>query len=143
MLKGASGYAIRLSDHRGKVVAINFWATDCGGCRREIPSFVKIDETYRSKGLAVVGVSMDISYEGLKNAQQAWSRVKPFVHAHGMHYMILMGDRAVAKAYEIEALPATYLVNKSGRIAAVYVGIVNEENLESNIKSLLIQHQAR
>lgn len=142
-LKDASGQTIRLSDYRGKVVALNFWATDCGGCRLELPSFVEIDNAYRSKGFAVLGVSMDISYEGLKSAQQAWSRVKPFIHAHGMHYTILMGDDAVAKAYHIEALPATYLVDTSGGVAAAYVGVVNKKNLESNIKSLLVEHQAR
>lgn len=136
-LEGASGRAIRLSDYRGRIVLLNFWATDCGGCRLELPSFAELDEAYKSKGLAVLGVSMDISYESLKDATQAWSRVKPFVHAHGINYAILMGDDAVAKVYRIKALPVTYLIDASGRIAATYVGVVNKENLEANIKHLL------
>lgn len=142
-LEDASGHTIRLSGYRGKVVALNFWATDCGGCRLELPSFVEVDKAYRSKGLAVLGVSMDISYEGFKNAEQAWSKVKPFIHVHRMRYTILMGDDTVANAYHIEALPATYLIDTSGRIAAVYIGVVNKENLESNIRSLLLEHQAQ
>jgi len=60
-------------------VLLDFWATDCGGCKLEIPWYMEFDRAYKSKGLAVVGVSMDILYEGLKNAEQGWTKVKPFV----------------------------------------------------------------
>src|SRR5579884_905357 len=78
-LQDAAGKNVRLSDYRGKVVLLNFWATNCGGCRLEIPSFQELDHDLRGKGLVVVGVSMDILYEGLKNAQEAWALVKPFI----------------------------------------------------------------
>lgn len=137
MLLNASGQAVRLSDYRGKVVLLNFWATNCGGCRLELPFFVSLDAAYQSRGLAVIGVSMDISYEGLQNAQQAWNKVKPFVEEHGIQYTILMADDTVTKAYRVEALPMTYLIDSSGRIAAIYVGVVNRENVEANIKLLM------
>ncbi len=136
-LLNASGKAIRLSDYRGKVMALNFWATECGGCRLEIPSFVELDQAYSGKGLVVVGVSMDISYESLKNAQEAWSRVKPFVQSHRINYPILMGDDEVTKLYDIQALPVTHLIDGRGRIAATYVGIVDKNDVEANIKTLL------
>jgi cytochrome c biogenesis protein CcmG/thiol:disulfide interchange protein DsbE len=136
-LLDASGKAVRLSDYRGKVVLLNFWATECGGCRLEIPSFLELDQAYRGNGLVVLGVSMDILYEDLKNAQEGWSRVKPFVQAHRVKYPILMGDDKVTKLYDIQALPLTHLIDAKGRIAATYVGVIDKNNIEANIKILL------
>lgn len=103
----------------------------------EIPSFIEIDEAYKGKNLAIVGVSMDISYEDLRNAQEGWERVRPFVRAHRIKYRILMGDDEVTRAYDIAALPATYLIDKSGRIAAAYLGIVDKDSVDANIEALL------
>ena len=130
-----------LSAYRGKVVLLNFWATDCGGCVLEIPSFIALQNAYRDKGFTAVGVSMDVFYEDLKNADEAWSRVRPFAASHKMNYPILMGDQAVSNAYALKAYPATYLIDKSGRIAAQYVGeLVNKDNAEANLKKLLLEH---
>jgi peroxiredoxin len=134
------GKKIQVSDYRGKVLLLNFWATDCGGCVLEIPSFIEIEKAYRDKGFTAVGVSMDISYEGLKNAEEAWSRVKPFVAKHGVNYPIAMGDDAVSKAYALNSFPATYLIDKSGKIAVAYVGVlINKDAVTRNIKSLLAE----
>src|ERR1700677_1006366 len=131
---------MQISDYRGKVVLLNFWATDCGGCVLEIPSFIELEKAYKDKGFTAVGVSMDISYEGLKDANEAWGRVRPFIAKHGVNYTILMGDDAVSKAYALDTFPATYLIDKSGRIAASYVGIlVDKENVAKNIRSLLAE----
>ncbi len=136
-LLSASGKAVRLSKYRGKVLLLDFWATTCGGCVAEIPHFIEFAGAYKSKGLAVVGVSLDIMYEDLKNADEGWSRVKPFVQEHKVNYPILMGDDPVTKLYNIEAMPATYLIDKHGRVAATYIGIVDKNDVESNIKTLL------
>jgi peroxiredoxin len=134
------GTKMQISDYRGKVVLLNFWATDCGGCVLEIPSFIELQREYKDKGFAAVGVSMDISYESLKDAAEAWGRVRPFMAKHGVNYTILMGDDAVSKAYALDTFPATYLIDKSGRIAASYVGIlVDKENVAKNIRSLLAE----
>jgi peroxiredoxin len=139
-LTDASGKGMRLSDYRGKVVLLDFWATECGGCKVEIPFFMEFDRAYRSKGLAVVGVSMDVSYEDLKDAKEGWSRVNPFVREHRLKYPILMGDDQITKTFDINALPATYLIDSHGRIAAVYVGVVDKSDVEANIKALLREH---
>ena len=72
-----------------------------------------------------MGVSEDIAYENLKGADEAWTLVKPFVRDHKIRYAVLMGDREVTTSYEITALPLTYLIDRRGRIAAVYVGMVD------------------
>ncbi len=136
-----AGTKLRISDYRGKVVLLNFWATDCGGCVLEIPSFIELEKAYKDKGFSAIGVSMDISYEDLKDANEAWGRVRPFMAKHGVNYTIAMGDDAISKAYALNAFPATYLIDKSGRIAVAYVGVVvNKDNVATNIKSLLSEH---
>jgi thiol-disulfide isomerase/thioredoxin len=136
-LLSASGKRVGPSKYRGKVVLLDFWATACGGCVAEIPHFIEFEAAYKSKGLAVVGVSLDIMYENLKNADEGWGRVKPFVQEHRVNYPILMGDDPVTKLYNIEAMPATCLIDKHGRVAATYIGIVDKNDVESNIKTLL------
>lgn len=137
-LVNQDGKKMRVSDYRGKVVLLNFWATDCGGCVLEIPSFIEIEKAYKDKGFTAVGVSMDISYEDLKDANEAWGRVRPFMAKIGINYPIVMGDAAISKAYKLSAYPATYLIDRSGKIAVAYVGVViNKENVETNIKKLL------
>ncbi|HVW10956.1 MAG TPA: redoxin domain-containing protein [Bryobacteraceae bacterium] len=137
-LADASGRMVTLADYRGKVVALNFWATECGGCRQEIPAFIQMEDALQSQGLAVVGVSLDIMYENLRNAGEAWGRVRPFVQEHRINYPILMGDDAVPRVYNIESMPATLLIDKKGRVAASWIGVViRKSEVEPEIRMLL------
>ncbi len=136
----ADGTTLQLSSLRGKVVLLNFWATGCGGCVLEVPSFIEIRKAQTDPAFTAVGVSMDISYEGHKSADEAWMSVRPFMKKFGINYTIAMGDDETIKAYGLTTLPATYLIDKSGRVAAAYAGVVNKDNVASNIKSLLSEH---
>jgi len=138
-LADASGKATRLTDYRGHPVVVNLWATDCGGCKAELPEFVKLHQAYKSRGVTVVGVSLDIMYEDLKSAAEGWARVKPFAASHGLTYPILLDDGSVEKGFKVTALPATYLIDREGRIAATYVGIVDAANLEANLEAVLAE----
>ena len=135
----AAGKSVSLSSFKGKALLLDLWATKCGGCVKEIPSFIEIHRAYRNKGLAVVGISIDIFYEDLKGPAEAWSLVNPFVEAHKVDYPILMGDDGITKRYSVNALPVTYLIDRRGRIAATYVGIVDRTNIEANIQTLLAE----
>jgi peroxiredoxin len=139
-LAGETGTAVQLSDYRGKVVLLNFWATQCGGCVLEVPYFVAIQSELKGEGFTVVGISMDRSYEELKTADVAWGKVRPFVAAHKLNYPILMGDSSLLEAYKLNFLPMTYLIDKSGRTAAVYGGVVSKDDVEANLKTLLSEH---
>jgi cytochrome c biogenesis protein CcmG/thiol:disulfide interchange protein DsbE len=131
-LTDSSGKTATLSDYRGKVVLLDFWATWCGGCKQEIPSFVQFSNTFGPNGLAVLGVSLD---------DEGWKVLKPFLAAHPIPYRIVLGDTAVSKQYAIESMPDTFLIDQQGRIAAAYRGgIVNMNDMESNIKALLAAH---
>src|SRR5437763_5803018 len=91
VLLDGSGKSVPLSSFKGKPLVLDLWATKCGGCIKEIPSFIEIHHAYANRGLAVVGISMDILYEDLKGPAEAWSLVNPFVEAHKIDYLILMG----------------------------------------------------
>ena len=138
-LLDASAKSIPLSSFKGKPLVLDLWATKCGGCVKEIPAFIDIHHSYAAKGLAVVGISMDIMYEELSGPAEAWSLVKPFVQSHKVDYPILMGDDGITKRYSVEALPITYLIDRHGKIAATYEGVVDRANLEQNIKALIAE----
>jgi len=82
---------------------------------------------------------MDTSYEGSKSPDEAWSKVKPFVLDHKLNYPVLMGDATLITSYKLAALPATYLIDKQGRIAATYSGLIDKSDVDSNIKKLLAE----
>jgi peroxiredoxin len=137
-LVAADGTKVQLADYRGKVVLVNFWATACGGCVLEIPSFIQIVKTYKGAPFTAVGISMDISYEGHKSADEAWTSVRPFMKKYGVNYTIAMGDDETLEAYALKSLPDTFLIDKSGRIAAAYTGgVIDKATVAANIKSLL------
>lgn len=135
-LTGESGAKVRLSHYRGKVILLNFWATDCGGCRFEIPSLIDIERAFRHDDFTVVGIE-DMSYDELKNASEAWKRVRSFIATHGMNYPVLMGNSVIVNLYGTNALPASFIIDKSGRIAAKYVGVIDKDSVEANVRTLL------
>lgn len=138
-LLNAGNRPVRPSDFHGKPLVLNLWATECGGCQAELPTFVRLHRFYKDKGLRVLGVSMDIMYSDLKNAKEAWAQVRPFVQGHGIEYPIVLDDGSVEKTFHVTALPATYLIDKRGRIAATYIGVVDPTDLETHIKTLLVE----
>jgi cytochrome c biogenesis protein CcmG/thiol:disulfide interchange protein DsbE len=129
-LKDGSGKTASLKDYRGKVVLLDFWATWCHGCQKEIPWFSEFDRKYAAKGLAVVGVSLD---------SDGWKVVAPFIKTAKVPYRILLGNDAMAKTYGIENMPDTFLIDGEGRIAAIYNGLVDKDNVEANIQTMLPQ----
>jgi peroxiredoxin len=129
-LKDSSGKTRSLKKYRGKVVLLDFWATWCHGCKEEIPWFAEFERKYAAKGLAVLGVSLD---------EDGWKVVKPFLQTAKIPYRILLGDDATAKNYDIQNMPDTFLIDRHGRIAATYVGLVDKDNVEANIRTMLVK----
>lgn len=129
-LKDSSGRTVTLKKYRGKVVLLDFWATWCHGCKEEIPWFAEFERKYAKQGLAVVGVSLD---------EEGWKVVTPFLATEKAPYRMILGDEPTAKKYGIESMPDAFLIDRRGRIAAAYVGLVDRENVESNIRALLTQ----
>jgi cytochrome c biogenesis protein CcmG/thiol:disulfide interchange protein DsbE len=131
-LKDADGKIVKLSDYKGKVVLLNFWATWCPPCKVEIPWFVDFERAYRDKGFAVLGVSFD---------EDGWEAVKPYLAASKINYRIVVGDEKVDKAYGgsegVASLPMSYMIGRDGKIASVHVGLVPKKDYEDDIQKLL------
>jgi peroxiredoxin len=129
-LKDMNGQDVRLSDLKGKVVLLNFWATWCAPCRLEIPWFVEFQEKYKDKDFRVVGISVDDPPEALL----------PFANRFKINYPLLVGsDREdVQNAYgPIFGVPTTVIIDRDGRICMKHIGQVSKEQFENEIRSLL------
>jgi peroxiredoxin len=133
-LKDSNGATVHISDYRGKVVVLDFWATWCGPCKIEIPWFMEFEQTYKDRGFAVVGISMD---------DDGWEVVKPYIQNRKMNYRVLLGDDHVGNLYGgVESLPTTFLIDREGRIAATHIGLSrSKDEFRNEIEHLLSDSQ--
>jgi len=127
-LNDLAGSRWQLSDRRGKVVLVNFWATWCPPCRQETPGLVRLSRDYRSRGLEVVGIAMD------DDPHQA---VPPFLRRYDVPYTVLVPDSGFDLANQIDSLPTTLLIDRQGRVARVYVGAIGESEIQDELNLLL------
>ncbi len=130
-LQDLDGKTVSLSDFKGKVVVLDFWATWCPPCVKEIPHFIELHEQYKDKGFAMVGISLDREGVGV---------VKSFVQKYQVNYPILMTDGQVDKAYGgIPSIPTTFVIDSVGNIRQKYVGYNDKAVFEADIKKLLAE----
>ena len=128
-LVDAHGGPVQLAQYRGQVVLLNFWATWCGPCRVEIPWFDEFHTRYGAQGLTVLGISLD---------DDGWKAVTPFAAEEHIGYRLALGNDDVSDAYGgLGALPATYLIDRQGRIVIKHVGLVAKVDYETEIVRLL------
>lgn len=120
-----------IRDWDGKVILINFWATWCPPCVREIPAFIKLYETYQDKGFTIIGIALD-------NKQD----VIDFIDPMGVEYPILLGDQKgiqLTQEYgnRLGVLPYTVVIDRNGRIVERHRNEMTYEEAEALIKPLL------
>lgn len=128
-LSTLDGHKIRLSDFRGKVVLLNFWATWCAPCRVETPWLVGFYRRYRAQGLEVVGISMD---DGNRE------KIANFVRSSTVSYTTLLKDDQVVRAYGgLRFLPQTFFVGRDGKILARTFGMRSKSDYEAEIRRAL------
>lgn len=129
-LKSTEGKEIKLSDFKGKVVVLDFWATWCGPCRKGVPDLVELQNEYQNK-LVVIGVSLD-------EISGTSSDVKPFIQSFKINYPIVLGNEKVSQDYgDVQSIPTSFIIDQKGNIVNKHVGLTPKEVYVKQIKSLL------
>jgi cytochrome c biogenesis protein CcmG/thiol:disulfide interchange protein DsbE len=106
------GKPFRLSDYKGKVIILDFWATWCPPCKAEIPFFIELEKQYGKDGLAVLGAALDDP-----------GKVKNFYKAHAMNYPVAVADQELSMVYGgIQGIPTTFVIDRDGYIREKFVG---------------------
>lgn len=128
-LPTTDGKQLKLSDYKGKVVILDFWATWCPPCRKGIPDLVELKKKYGSKGVEIIGISVD---------QETKPDVVPFIKEYGINYPIVYGNTSVYQQYGgIRAIPTSFIIDKEGKVVASYEGLISKAAYEDHIKKLL------
>jgi peroxiredoxin len=129
-LPDVAGVNQTLSSYRGKVVILNFWATWCGPCKYEIPHFIKLYNTYKDKGVTILGVAIG----------EPKGTVEGFARAKGMTYPVLLDTKsAVPRLYGgVRGIPTTFIITQDGKIYRKHVGVPADMKIfEEEVKALL------
>ena len=122
-LRNLRGNLEGLDDHAGKVIVVNFWATWCAPCVKEMPSFETLYRRFRSQGLTVLAVSLD---------KDRSAKVQEFVDKYKLSFPVLLDTEGVAeKLYPSFTIPFTYVIDKQGRVAARIDGAKDWESSET------------
>jgi cytochrome c biogenesis protein CcmG/thiol:disulfide interchange protein DsbE len=127
-LTDAAGQPVSLSEFRGQVVLINFWATWCAPCASEIPLLIDFQQAYRARGFVVLGVALD----------DGWNVVRPYAETRKINYRVLIADANISDLFGgLKAVPTTLIIDRRGRVAATHVGLCQKHEYESDIKAVL------
>lgn len=128
LLAGLDGGEVRLSNLRGSPVVLNFWATWCRPCRKEIPQFVEANDRFRDDGLVIVGVNM----------QEGKSIAREFADDYGMDFPIAIDvDGEVGDAYRLLGLPVTFFIDRNGIIRSVFTGPFEERQRDTEVRGAI------
>jgi len=133
VLKNLRGRTVRLTDFKGKVVLLNFWATWCPPCRAEIPELVKWQKEHGSKGLQIIGVTYPPTDR---------RKVRSFVRALKVTYPVLLGHKKTKALFDAgETLPFSVVIDREGKVRENIEGILLPEEFAEKVKPLLQRPQ--
>jgi cytochrome c biogenesis protein CcmG/thiol:disulfide interchange protein DsbE len=125
----SQGGVVRLSTLRGRVVVLNFWATWCGPCLKEIPVLNELSVRYGTQGLTVVGVSLD---------DDGWAAIQKFTAGTPIEYGVALGNDAVSDAYgRVDALPLTFIIDREGVITVKHKGAMAAGQFDQQLEKML------
>jgi cytochrome c biogenesis protein CcmG/thiol:disulfide interchange protein DsbE len=126
-LNDLNGKAVKLSDFKGKVIILDFFATWCPPCKAEIPDFIALQSSYGDKGFAMIGVAL----VSLRDA-------KDFASKAGINYPVLIDDETASRLYgPIRSIPTTFVIGKDMKIAKIYIGYRPKAVFEADVRELL------
>lgn len=127
-LENMQGESFNLSDHFGKVIVLNIWATWCPPCREEIPDFIELQNEKGADKVQFVGVSVD---------REGWEVVRPFAKEFEINYPLVVDDGTVRQLYgPFQGIPTTFIINKQGKVEYVAPGMLYKDILEPILDTL-------
>jgi cytochrome c biogenesis protein CcmG/thiol:disulfide interchange protein DsbE len=130
-LKDLNGRIYRLTDFKGRVVLLNFFATWCDPCRQEIPHLLKLRQKFGGQGVEIIGVSLDHQVDRV---------LRPFIQRYGITYPVLLGTREVVLDYGgIRGIPTTFVIDHNGTISDYFAGMPPSYLMEESVTKLLKQ----
>jgi len=131
-LPDLDGRRIALSDFKGRVVLLNFWATWCPPCKGEVPELVALQSRYQSAGLDIIGVSLD---------DAPIEHVRQFKEVYRINYVVLYAggekEKLIRRFGNFRGIPATFLIDREGRIVKQVTGYVPGSFWEKEIQAVL------
>jgi cytochrome c biogenesis protein CcmG/thiol:disulfide interchange protein DsbE len=129
VLPSIDGAEYTLSQFKGQVVVIDFWATWCPPCRNSIPAFITLYDKYHEQGFTILGISLDTDEQALRNYSAQMQ----------IPYPVLIGNKDVARSYQVSGIPKTIFLDKKGKIRKTQVGFAPEleAQFDQFISSLL------
>lgn len=126
-LPGLAGETIKLSDYRGQVVLVNFWATWCRPCQVEMPEFQAVYEKYHNAGFTILGV----------NQAETVDLVRPYVEEGGYTWTFALDQTGETSArYQVYGIPQSYLIDRDGKVVYMWLGIASRDSLENQLAQL-------
>jgi peroxiredoxin len=132
-LPSVTGETFKLSSLKGKIVVLDFWAVWCGPCTESMPFFQKLQDTYRTQGLEVVGLHVD-------DRMPPTAVVQGFLEDHGIRYRNVASTTEVDDSYLVYAMPTTYILDREGSVRKRHIGFNPEtapKRIEDEVKALL------
>ncbi len=131
--KDASGKSISFDSFRGTVTVVNFWATWCVPCKKEIPDLIELSNELAGKNVKIIGIATD---RGLN----VTAEISAFVEEHNMPYQIVVSNEDLETAFNnVRMMPTTFLIDANGKIAQTLIGIRTKQALLESINSVLPQ----
>lgn len=128
-LVNVAGKNVSLSDYKGKVVILDFWATWCAPCRKGIPDLISLQKEYKDK-VAVIGISLD--------RENTIAAVPDFVNKMGINYpVVYFNDQVINDFGGVSAIPTTFIIDQHGNIVKKIVGLYPKSEYENRVKELI------
>lgn len=128
------GEELKLSDLKGKVVLVDFWATWKASCRETIPVLVELKNEFKDMDVEIVGISVD----ALARGGATVADVIPFMKAYKINYPIVLSDELVVKEFGgIQSIPTSFLIDKDGKVVAKFEKLVSKEIYIENLNKIL------
>jgi cytochrome c biogenesis protein CcmG/thiol:disulfide interchange protein DsbE len=138
-LEDLSGKKVSLASYKGKAVLINFWATWCGPCKIETPWLIDLRNHYATEGFEILGISADdIDRGDPQKLSDEKKEIARFVQQMHMPYPVLIDGDSISTPYGgLDALPASFFVDRNGTVVAAQLGLTSKDEIEANIRKAL------